>query len=153
MLALFDQHPGYPATDLESHIGGFRTFDRSTGAHRFGPFHNGWSSDLNRHGRLVACRVGFVLTRCEQRKTRKCSERENVVLQHCNHPSLEISEAVMRSDTSVAASVYMCSHSGSVSIARLPRPCATANKTSATISGRSAGTPSVAPRYWPTEAA
>ena len=58
VLALFDQHPGYPATDLESHIGGFRTFDRSTGAHRFGPLHNGWSSDLNRHGRLVACRLG-----------------------------------------------------------------------------------------------
>jgi len=59
----------------------------------------------------------------------------------------------MRSNTSLAASVYMCSHSDSLSIARLPRPCATANSTSATISGRSAGTPSVPPRCGSTEAA
>ena len=59
MLALFDQHPGHLATDQESHVGRFRTFDRTTGAHRFGPLHNGWSSDLNRHGRLVGSRLGF----------------------------------------------------------------------------------------------
>ena len=45
----------------------------------------------------------------------------------------------MRSNTSVAASAYMCSRSGSVSTARMPRPSAAANSTSTTISGRSAG--------------
>ena len=50
VLALFHQHPGHPATDQESHVGRFRTFDRTTGAHRFGTLHDGWSSDLNGHG-------------------------------------------------------------------------------------------------------
>ena len=66
MLALFDQHPGHPAADQESHVGGLRTFDRTAGAHRFGPLHNGWSSDLNRHGRLVGRRYCFVAARRER---------------------------------------------------------------------------------------
>jgi hypothetical protein len=75
MLALFDQHPGHLAADLESHIGRFRTFDRTTGAHRFGPLHNSRSSDLNRHGHLLGSHFGLVAARRKRRSAAKHDKR------------------------------------------------------------------------------
>jgi len=53
--------------------------------------------------------------------------------------NIEASDSRKTERFAVPASVNMCSRSVSVSIARLPRPCATAISTSATTSGRSVG--------------
>ena len=83
MLALFDQHPGYPATDQESYIGGFRAFDRTTGRYRFEPLHHGWGADLNWHRSLLGSRVGFVAARSERRNAPKQDQRsEDMAVSH-----------------------------------------------------------------------
>ena len=80
VLALFDQHPDHPAADLEGHIGRFRTFDRTTGADRFGALHDGWSSDLNGHGSRLRSSFGFVGARCEHRQARNRNQSEKMFL-------------------------------------------------------------------------
>ena len=76
VLAFFHQHSDYASTDLESHVGRFRTLDRSTGGNRFGALHDGWSSDLNRHACGFGSCLGFLLARREQHARCKHNKRE-----------------------------------------------------------------------------